>query len=177
MQYSWGVETVSFFFVLVAIALKAIYFFWESIVIFFWVFHPFVATFMFFWGFACKRNRGKWMNPNPPPPFGSRVASLPDLPPPGPPKVTVTHPTDKDSVVVTVPGSASMKHVKEALAWKLSWVVQNLKAVSYCRMIFIFMRMTIIAFILCKHTEKYLHVSIHIWILQFVQVIYVLHST
>eukprot|EP00434_Breviolum_minutum_P011856 symbB.v1.2.010461.t1/scaffold669.1/size295035/12 len=34
-------------------------------------------------------------------------------------QVTVTHPTDRDSVVVTVPGSASMKHVKEALATKL----------------------------------------------------------
>ncbi|CAL1134717.1 unnamed protein product [Cladocopium goreaui] len=34
-------------------------------------------------------------------------------------QVTVTHPTDRDSVVVTVPGSANMKHVKEALAAKL----------------------------------------------------------
>ena len=35
-------------------------------------------------------------------------------------QVTVTHPTDRDSVVVTVPGSANMKQVKEALATKLS---------------------------------------------------------
>eukprot|EP00435_Cladocopium_sp_Y103_P067652 s636_g30.t1 len=34
-------------------------------------------------------------------------------------QVTVTHPTDRDSVVVTVPGSANMKQVKEALAAKL----------------------------------------------------------
>ncbi|CAE7838571.1 unnamed protein product [Symbiodinium sp. CCMP2592] len=34
-------------------------------------------------------------------------------------QVTVTHPTDRDSVVVSVPGSANMRQVKDALARKL----------------------------------------------------------
>ena len=34
-------------------------------------------------------------------------------------QVTVTHPTDRDSVQLAVPASASMKQVKEALAAKL----------------------------------------------------------
>ena len=84
----------------------------------FWVFHQFVANFHFFFGDSLW-NPDEWIRIPPPVWVPGCFPTWPS-PPLVLPKVTVTHPTDKDSVVVTVPGSASMKHVKEALAWKLS---------------------------------------------------------